>query len=58
VNYGILGVSNPFLFVDAETKCCSDEIHFVHFTKKIFQLKTCAEDEKLLLRQFGAPVIV
>jgi hypothetical protein len=54
VNYGILGVINPFLFVDAETKWDS----FCSFYKNIFQLKTYAEDEKLLLRLFGAPVIV
>jgi len=49
---------NPFLYVDAEIKCCSDEVCFVQFTKKIFHLKTYAEDEKFLRWQFGAPVIV
>jgi len=57
VNYGILGVMNPFLYVDTEIKC-SDEVYFVQFTKKFFQLKTNAEDEKFLHWQFGAPVIV
>jgi len=35
VNYGILGVMNPFLYVDTEIKC-SDEAYFVQFTKRFF----------------------
>jgi len=36
VNYGILGVMNPFLYMDAEIKCCSDEVYFVQFKKRFF----------------------
>jgi len=35
VNYGSLGVMNPFLYVDTEIKC-SDEVYFVQFTKRFF----------------------
>jgi len=36
VTNGILGVMNPFLYVDAEMKRCSDEVYFVQFTKRFF----------------------